>query len=57
MMSLEKPESPIASKITYNSMEINWAHAKEKLPSDQRFKFILQEISNSKKDWINVYKY
>ena len=54
-MPVEKPEPPIANKITYNSAELNWSHVKEKLPNDQRFKYTIQEMSATKKDWINVY--
>lgn len=54
-MSLERPDAPIVSKITYNSAELNWTHVKEMLPSDQRFKYTLQEISSNRKDWTNVY--
>ena len=54
-VSLERPDAPIVSKITYNSAELNWTHVKEMLPSDQRFKYTLQEISSNRKDWTNVY--
>jgi hypothetical protein len=54
-VSLERPDPPVVNKITYNSAELNWAHVKDILPSDQRFKYILQEMSSNKKDWTNVY--
>ncbi len=54
-VSLDRPDAPVANKITYNSVELNWTHVKEMLPSDQRFKCTLQEMSSNKKDWVNVY--
>jgi hypothetical protein len=52
---LEKPDPPVVGKVTHHSIELTWTHVKEKLPSNQRFKYTLQEADSKKKEWGNVY--
>jgi hypothetical protein len=54
-MALAKPEPPIVSKLTHHTIELIWAHVKEKLPSNQRYKYLLQESDKNKKEWKTVY--
>lgn len=55
MSLILKPEPPIVGKVTHKSIELLWKHVKDELPSNQRFKFTLQETDHRKKDWMNVY--
>lgn len=54
---MKRPDPPLFGKVTHHSIELTWAHVKKKLPSDQRFKYNLQEIDHQKKnkEWGNIY--
>lgn len=54
-MAIEKPDPPVVGKVTHHSIELNWNHVKEKLPTNHRYKYVLQECDKSKKEWGNVY--
>ena len=54
-MALEKPDPTVVGKVTHHSIELKWNHVKEKLPQNQRFKYVLQEADKSKKEWGNIY--
>ena len=54
-MSLEKPNPPVFGKVTHRAIELIWKHVKDSLPAAKRFKFLLQEYDQKKKDWSTVY--
>ena len=54
--TLAQPEPVIISKITHHSIECTWKHVRASLPKNQRFKYILQELSpKNKGEWYTVY--
>lgn len=55
IVPIERPEPPVVGKVTHHSIELIWMHMKEKLPTDQKFKFVLQEADKKKKEWGQVY--
>jgi hypothetical protein len=54
-VTVDKPDPPVVGKVTHHSIELTWTNVKEKLPANQRFKFVLQEADKAKKEWGNVY--
>lgn len=53
---LEKPDPPIVGKVTHSTIELNWVHVKERLEPNQRYKYSLQELSNTnKREWGTIY--
>lgn len=54
----EKPEPPKISNVTHYSLDCSWKHVRDKLPRNQRYKFLLQELSQRKPgEWNTIYTY
>ncbi len=53
----EKPEPPIITNLTHHSIDCQWKHVKDKLPKNQKYKFILQGSSQNrnKGEWNLLY--
>lgn len=55
-MRLIKPDPPIVQKVTHSSITLDWTHVKKNLATNEKFKYSIQELSNSnKKEWGVVY--
>ncbi|RMZ93619.1 Fibronectin type 3 and ankyrin repeat domains 1, partial [Brachionus plicatilis] len=52
---IERPDPPVVGKVTHHTIELIWMHLKEKLPTNQKFKFVVQEADKKKKEWGQVY--
>ncbi len=52
----DRPEPPEITKVTHHSIECNWKITKDKLPKNQRYKFILQTQSQRNRgEWQVIY--
>ncbi len=53
----EKPEPPNLTNLTHHSVDCQWKHVRDKLPKNQKFKFILQGSSQNrnKGEWNLLY--
>lgn len=52
----DRPEPPEVTKVTHHNIELNWKSTKDKLPRNQKYKFILQTQSQRNRgEWQVIY--
>jgi len=56
-VSLETPLPPLVGRVTHYNVYLEWSHVKNVLPAGntKKYRYKIQEISNTKKDWTTVY--